>query len=254
MLNLAMEAVAMPQSNDKAELGAERSAFEARAIELATRAIVGATDAQADAINAVSFIHASQRLISAFAAGTSGKDGARGMSNKDIGAHILASLVFSGRAIEKGADAPHFASMAEALAYVGKLDRASLRNRVKDFLNAAAKVAARVIAQSKPQFIGAMQKPTEAEAFAAYREIAAPHVAFVMSEARKEASAKPAKSPLDAALAYFKKAADGLAAADIAALITAMNEEYSARTAPAESEADRKARLQAEYEATREAA
>lgn len=218
----------MPASNDKAELGQERAAFEARAVELATRAINAATDAQGDAINAVSFIYASQRLVSAFAGGTG-----KGATKADIGAQILATLVFSGRAIEKGADAPHFASMSEALAYVGTLDRASLRNRVKDFLNAAATVAGRVLKSSKGLFVGAMQKPTEAEAYDAYREIAAPHVAFVMSEARKAVAEKAAKTPLEAALAYFEKASANLTPPDVAALIVAMNETYSAMTATA---------------------
>lgn len=212
----------MPSSNDKLQLRDERVAFEARLIDNVASAVNGVMGATRNAVCHIAFFAATQRQVSAFAAGTGA-----GMKRDDIRDTLLAAFVFGGLGIKKGEDAPHFVDVGDALAYAKAIDANDVRNRIKGLISAGFQTATRILKNAKEQFVGSMQQPTENEAFATFRAFALSYVDAVLSEARKAKDANKPKTAAQRFADWLEKAED-LTASDVATMLATLNAKAAA--------------------------
>jgi hypothetical protein len=242
MLNLKLNAKAMPHADDADARRAEFEAFTSRAVALAVKAIGAGLDVRAEVLIAASYAIATQPLRNVISAQAFDKS-IKATTTKEIKSAILVGLVLDGRPVFKGlpvtllsqnddttAREPHQIEAAIETAYSSG---ARYLNSIASFLNDATKLAALV---RKPAnsglFTQTLSKPTEKACFAAYQTFAAPLAAEVMEERKKLAPAKekPVITVQARIAAYLEKQVD-MTSFDCTAIIVELEARHKALVA-----------------------
>ena len=239
MLNLKLNAKAMPHADDAEARRDEFEAFTSRAVALAVKAIGQGMDVRSDVLIAASYAIATQPLRNVISAQAFDKS-TKATTTKEIKSAILVGLVLDGRPVFKGLPVAMFshddAQVARDADGIQKAietayaSGARYLNSIASFLNDATKLAALV---RKPAnaglFTQTLSKPTEKACFAAYQAFAAPLAQEVMMERKKIAAAKekPVITVAARVSAYLEKQVD-MTAMDAAEIITALTAMHNA--------------------------
>jgi hypothetical protein len=249
MLNLALNANAMPCADETEARRAQFNDFSSQAVALAVRAIGAGLDVKADVIIAASYPLATNQaraLISDAAVEKGDK-----LKKKDIFARVLVGLILDGRPVFRDLSAKVFAfdslgAARDAQGIQDEIERARLNKHrflttIENFLNNADKVAQLANNKTNRALCRAtFQKATEALCFEAYKAFAAPLAIEVMKEAKKVAKVNPdakVKTFAEKLESYINKQEEsdaGLTEMDLAeaiTLLTARHNELVSRAA-----------------------